>query len=361
VKALRLIDNGVVKFEDVPVPEIGDTDILIEIKACGICGSDLHKFYGRLDASPEHPFTMGHEFAGVVVKVGDRVNPRWKVGDRVVSDATGAACGVCPSCQEGHYINCLHRVSIGSKNDGGMTQFVKIPGDMLKMNPSGLSFIPDNISFSEATVLEPAANAYRAVIQEGQLHAGEDVVIFGAGTIGLMAVQMARIAGAVNIILAGLSSDRRLRFDLAKKFGATCLLATDEEQDLTGRIKKLGGDYGIALVIDAAGVPIVASQALEIVRNEGTIVRLGLAAKGKNFAGNLNILTMKSIQWRGHVGYTAESWRNCIALARSGKLDLGSVITKKIKLEQYEEGFHMMENQAAAKVVIVSESESLDS
>lgn len=151
--ALILVGNGEVAFKDVPTPEIGDFDILLEVKACGICGSDLHKYYGHLPTPPKHPFIMGHEFAGVVVKKGKYVSDLWQLGDRVLTDNTGAACGVCPSCQSGHYANCPERVSLGSRNDGGFAKYVKIPGDILRLNPTGLMKIPEDIPFAEATVL----------------------------------------------------------------------------------------------------------------------------------------------------------------------------------------------------------------
>ena len=333
------------------MPEIGDEDILLKVEACGICGSDLHVFYGKLDPQGNVPYIMGHEFVGTIAKVGERVEKIWKVGDRIVSENTGGACGHCLSCAAGNFVNCSQRICMGCGYDGGFADYVKIPGGILKMYTNCIYHIPENLNFSEATLLEPAANAYKAVIQEGNLHAGQTVVVFGAGALGLMSVQMAAIGGAANVILVGLSSDKSLRFEIGRKYGATHLFASDEEPNLVEKIAAIAGTDGVSLVVDAAGAPSVTSLAFQIVRNEGTIIRIGMS--DKPFNHGLDDFAFKSVTFRGHMGYNAESWHNVLNLARVGKLDLHSIITRELPLEAYEEGFRLMASQEAAKVVLI--------
>ncbi|MBU9735644.1 alcohol dehydrogenase catalytic domain-containing protein [Diplocloster agilis] len=122
MKAVVLCGKGQVEFREVPEPVIGDDDILLEVKACGICGSDLHFYYGRLEPMGQVPFIMGHEFAGVIAGIGKNVSDYWKIGDRVVSENTGDACGRCPSCAAGNFVACAHRQTMGCSMDGGFTK-----------------------------------------------------------------------------------------------------------------------------------------------------------------------------------------------------------------------------------------------
>ena len=351
MKSVVLYERGKSEMREVPVPDIGDDDILLKVAACGICGSDLHTFYGILAPQGQVPLIMGHEFVGTIAKMGSRVSSRWQIGDRIVSENTGGACGTCPACSRGDFVNCSHRLCIGCDVDGGFAEYVKIPGSILNIYPNCIYHIPENLSFVEATMLEPAANGYKAVIQEGNLHAGESVVVFGVGALGLMSIQMASIAGATNIIAVGMASDKATRFDIARKLGATHCLVSDESEDLVGDILQIVGSVGVELVIDAAGAPIVTKQAIQVTQNEGRIIRIGMSAR--NYDGRLDEFAFKSITIRGHMGYNQESWRNVLSLAKAGRLDLKSVITKVLPLEEYETGFDMMRTQVASKVVLV--------
>lgn len=351
MKSVVLYERGKSELREVPVPEIGDSDILLKVTACGICGSDLHTFYGVLPPQGRMPLIMGHEFVGTIAKMGSRVSPRWKLGDKVVSENTGGACGVCPACSRGDFVNCAHRLCIGCDVDGGFAEYVKIPGSILNIYPNCLYPIPENLSFEEATMLEPAANGYKAVIQEGRLHAGESVVVFGVGALGLMSIHMAAIAGATNIIAVGMSSDKATRFAIAKQLGATHCLVSDESENLVDDILHIVGEFGVELVIDAAGAPIVTKQAIQVTQNEGRIIRIGMSAR--NYDGRLDEFAFKSITIRGHMGYNQESWRNVLSLAKAGRLNLKAVITKVLPLEEFETGFELMRTQAASKVVLI--------
>ena len=348
MKALVLVDAGKTEYCDVPIPKAGEDDIVIRVRAAGICGGDMSVYYGIADPG-RYPVTMGHEFAGELAHVGKNVEGDWKVGDRVVSDNTYDVCGVCPSCMHGNFVNCAHRVTMGWSANGAFTTYVVVPGHLLKHHPHCILRIPDSLSYEEASVLEPAANGYKATVQEGGIRAGENIVIFGAGPMGLMSLQHATIAGAAKRIIVGLSGDKEVRFDIARKYGATHCLCSDEV-DVVEQIKKICGEYGVRLAIDAAGAPITMHQALQVVRNEGTVVRIGKSSKPYNYS--LDDLTCRSITLRGHEGYNAESWQRCIDLAASGQLDLHTIISQCMPLDDYAEGFELMRQQKVAKVVL---------
>ena len=198
--------RGNLELREVPEPAVGEADVLIEVKAAGICGSDIGFADEERMAILHPPVVLGHEFAGVVAAVGRKVTA-WKVGDPVVSDNTGRVCGTCYACSVGDYLLCPDRLGLGYGMDGGFTRYVRIEGDLLARVPNTLFRIPSGVPFEHAALLDPAANAYRAVVQEGRLLPGEVVAVFGVGALGQFSIQMARIAGASEIVAIGLSAD----------------------------------------------------------------------------------------------------------------------------------------------------------
>lgn len=334
-----------------PRPVCGDRDVIIQVKAVGICGGDLPLYHGRFDVPMDRKdFIPGHEFTGVVAEVGSQVTA-WRVGNRVVTDNTGGACGVCPSCAQGHFVNCLHRQVIGLTMDGGFADYVRVPGDILALHPNCMFHLPDNVDFAAGTVLEPAANAYRAVFQEGGMKPGDHVVVYGPGPVGLLCVQMARIGGAGKIYLVGQSVSRGCRKDIGIRYGADAWLENDAGQDIEAQIKQEVGEHGVDLILDTVGHPSILPEAMSLVRSEGTIVRVGMSDKPLN--ASLNPLTLKAIRLLGHMGYDTECWRACLRLAQRGTLDLSTVVTHHLPLEQFLDGMRMSVDNTAAKVVLL--------
>lgn len=349
MKGLVLYECGKTELREVDKPVCGKKDIIIKVESAAICGGDVHFYNGTLDLG-SYPIIMGHEFAGTIAEMGPDADGYWKVGDRVVSENTASVCGRCPSCEKGNFVNCPERRTLGCDEDGAFTQYVKIPGELLEVYKNCLFRLPESISTEVAPLLEPAANAYMAVIQEGQIMPGENVVVFGAGALGLFSVQMAKIAGAANIILVGMPSDQATRFPCGMKLGATHTIVNGEGVDLAAEVMKICGDSGVALCIDAAGAPIVLKQAIDIVRNDGTIVRIGMNDKPYDYG--MNIMNVKSVDIKGHMGYNTTSWRNVINLAAVGKLDLGSMVSHKLPLTEIRKGFDMLKDQSAIKILI---------
>ncbi len=351
MKAVVLYEKGKAELREIEKPIVGEEDILLQVEACGICGSDLHFYYGGLDPIGELPFVMGHEFAGVIVEKGERVDECWNVGDRIVSDNTGGACGTCFSCSNGNFVACSNRKTLGVTMDGGFAKYVKIPGEVLKLYKNCIWKIPDSISFEEATLMDPAANGYNAVIQQGGLKSGEVVVVFGVGALGLMSIAQAHLGGASQVIAVGMKSDRGSREEMALHYGAKCFLASDEEGDIAKKILEVVDGEEIAIVVDAVGMPVVMDAAVAVVRTEGTIVRIGMSSKP--YGSGLDIFTIKNVSLKGHMGYNQISWNNTLALAKSGRLDLKSIISCELPLEEFHKGFEMSRKQEAAKVILI--------
>ena len=221
--------GGYKMMENYPVPECGPDDIILEIKAAAICGADMKHWgvdngYDDTNITPDQQQSVrGHEFAGEIVKVGENVKD-WHIGQRVVSDNSAHVCGVCPACEQGDFLCCEHKVNLGLDNNtwgGGFSKYCKVPGEILAIHKHAIWEIPEGIKYEEACVLDPICNAYKAVAQQSHLIPGQDVVVFGTGPLGLFSVQVAKLMGAVNIVMVGLDDDVKVSIGVAKELGAT--------------------------------------------------------------------------------------------------------------------------------------------
>ena len=339
------------ELRDVPIPEIGDDDVLMEVKAAGVCGSDIGFDAGFHANLLNPPVILGHEFSGVVAKVGKNVKA-WKPGDRVVSDNTGYVCGHCYACNTANYLACPERLGLGYGMDGGFTNYVKILGDTLKRVPTSLLRIPDSMSFEAAAILDPACNGYRAVVQEGQVKPGDFVAVFGIGALGLFSIQAARAAGAAKIFAIALSSDGDARFAVAKTCGATDLIRSDTE-DCVKIIRDATGGEGVSCVVDAAGVNPVMETILQIIRTGGTVSKIGYDARP--YGNSLDPFVDGAVSMKGHFGYDWECWRNVMNLCEAGKWDQECVITHRMKVSEFRKAFDMVRNLEATKIILYPE------
>lgn len=350
MRAFVGVGRGQFEMQDVPVPEIGDDDILIQLKAAAICGSDVHIYDGSMDPLCGYPVIMGHENAGIIVKRGKNVAERWQVGDRVTSENTVDVCGSCYACITGDYVACEERKGMGIAADGILAEYVKIPGKLLRQVPDCIFKIPDNVSFEEAPLLEPAANGYKAIFQEGRLMGGENVVVTGAGAIGLYSAHMAAIGGAAHVILMVRKSTAKDKIATALKMGVTDVIYSDEPEACAEEVSRLTDGFGADLVAETTGVPAVMNTALGLLHVKGRLVRI--AINDTPYGYGLNSITLRSIEVIGHMGYNTVSWRNTINLASQGKLDLTSIVTHRISLEESGHGFDMMVSREAGKVIV---------
>lgn len=340
---------GTYHFIDIPEPECGDDDIIIEIKAAAICGADMKHF--RVDnGSTEFGSVRGHEFSGEIVEVGKNVKD-WHVGQRIVSDNTGHVCGKCPACMRGDFLLCSEHINLGLGYgySGGFTKLCKIPGEILKIHPQAIWEIPENVSYEEAAVLDPISNAYKALAQQSSLLPGENVVVFGTGPLGLFSVQIAKIMGATNIIMVGLQDDTKVRFAVAEQCGATACVNGSVENVVERCQELCGGKDSIGLVVDCAGANISLKQGIDMLRNNGELVRVGMGFKPLEFS--INDISMRNISIIGHQAYDSVSWANSIALLKAGMIQVKPLITHRLGLSQWEEGFTAMANKDAIKVI----------
>lgn len=342
--------NGSYRFIDVAEPVCGPDDVIMEVKAAAICGSDM-KHYQVENGTEEFGSIRGHEFAGQITEVGENVTD-WHVGQRIVSDNTGHVCGKCTACMSGDFLLCPERLNLGTgyPTSGGFTKYCRIPGEILKIHPQAIWEIPEEVSYEEAAVLDPICNAYKAVAQESNLLPGENIVIFGAGTLGLLCVQMAKIMGALNIVMVAREVDTKVRVPVAMQLGATHFVNSTTE-DVVSRCHEIcGGPDSIGLIVDCTGAPESLKLGLDILRNNGQFMRVGMSVKPLNF--DINAISKRNLDIHGHQAYNSISWKNGIQLLKSGKIQIKPLITHRFGLSEWEKGFAAISNKEAIKVIL---------
>jgi len=338
VKTKRGLGN--VELKDVEVPEIAPDEVLIEVKSTGICGTDVHIYDDA--AFYEPPVILGHEYSGVITKVGGEVS-NFNVGDRVTSPAT-IPCGTCFLCKINRVNRCVGKKRIlgAYKANGTFTKYVAVPSKILHK-------IPDNLSFDEAAVAEPVACAIHNVSERVGINLGDIVVVLGPGPMGLLSLQVAKISGAKQVIVTGVRADKD-RLKLAEKLGAD-LTINVEEEDPVKIVKSLTGGLGADVVLEASGASAARKQAFEIVRRCGKIGLIGLSGKTADI--NLDKIVEGELDVIGSWGTVWTSWRRALSLISLGKIKVAPLITNKLPLEKWQEGFMMMKERKALKVLLV--------
>lgn len=264
MQAVRLLRANQLDLQDIPQPEPGPGDVLIAVDACGICGSDRHMYAGEYPTRP--PVTLGHEFAGRVIATGSAVECI-RVGDLVTGDPN-IACGTCGQCRAGRPNLCANLVAIGVQRDGGFAQYLVMPQAQAHVLPDGTD--PVHAAFSE-----PLACCLHA-LDIARIRPGDSVAIFGGGVIGLLMVQLCRLAGATTIILSTRQKPRR---DLALQLGATHAVDPNGG-DVVAEIKSLTAG-GVDVALECAGVPDTFAQSISSVRRAGAVIIFGVMPQGQ--------------------------------------------------------------------------------
>ena len=346
MNALVLHAVGDARYEQIAKPEVTPGEVLVRVGFCGVCGSDIPRTFVK--GTYNFPTVCGHEFAGTVEACGEGVD-EYKPGDRVVVFPL-LWCGKCASCELGNYVQCSDYDYYGSRRDGGFAEYVSVP-------PKNLVPVPEGVSMEAASMTEPAAVALHAVKRAGGTLVGETVVIFGAGPIGLMAAQWARMMGAARVVIFDLIPEKlamanKLGFDLA--FNAC-------DGDPVEKINELTGGHGAEVCIEGAGVPITFTQAIAATRVGGRMVILGnpsadvtlpAALISQAMRRELDLVGVWNSQFS--VAGNNDDWRAVLAAVASGAVDFDCLISHRIPLEKAFDAQIMMRDQSEffAKVLI---------
>ena len=329
-----------VDLREVPVPEIGESDVLLSVQAVGICGSDLHQFTGKQSWKVNYPVVLGHEFSGVIAKKG-RLVRGFSEGDRVVSETAAVIDAASPYSRQGLYNLDPNRLGFGYGVNGAMTRFAKVPERCLHR-------IPAHLAFETAALTEPCCVAYNATCVNSHIRPGDSVAVIGPGPIGLLCAMMARIAGAGTVVVIGIPADAH-RLETARKLGANATLGAAGE-DIGAWVRNFGDGYGVDLVIDAAGVSATLRLAMEIVRPAGQITKVGWGPQPLNFS--LDPLVQKAVTLQGSFSHNWPVWEKVIALLSSGQLNLDLVLNRISPLAEWHEAFEEMHSGKIVKGVL---------
>ncbi len=323
-----------VELRDLPEPEIGPTDVLLEVGAVGVCGSDLHQWTADHSWQVNYPVVLGHEFAGTIRQTGPGVTS-WKTGDRVVSETAAVIDPDSPMTRRGLYNLDPTRKGFGYGVNGAMTRLVRVPARCLHR-------LPDSLPFEVAALTEPCCVAYSAVVANARIAPGDRIMVFGPGPIGLLCAAMARLCGA-EVAVVGLERDR-VRLDIANQYG--CVPIVEGLTDWT----KEGDGLGVEGVIDAAGVSATLKLALQVVRPNGWVSKVGWGPQPLNFS--LDPLVQKNITLQGSFSHNWPIWERVIRLLSTGRLDVKPILGGVWPLAEWHEAFEKMHSGAIAKAVL---------
>jgi L-iditol 2-dehydrogenase len=331
------------EIREIAEPKALPGQVKIEVKAAGICGSDLHIYHSDIAIPVRPPVVTGHEFSGVVVEVGEGVTS-CKVGDRVSSETAFEYCGKCHNCKTGRYNLCDGRRTLGYWFNGAFAKYTVVPEGRIHV-------LPDSISYEEAALLEPAACVTHAVMDLASIEAGNVVLVSGPGAIGLIALQVAKAHGAY-VIVSGTSIDAE-RLGFAKKLGAD-LIVDVQKEDLLAVVKAhtiMG--RGADVVLECSGSGRATAAGIEAVKKQGQFVQIGLA--GKPFELNFDRICYKEIKVTGSLGSVWTSWINAINLVAMKKLNLKDLVSHTLKLDDWEKGFDIFEKKEGLKILFKPE------
>ncbi|RJS93889.1 hypothetical protein CW705_01000 [Candidatus Bathyarchaeota archaeon] len=334
--------KGNVELRDVQEPSPGPDEVMIEVKAAGICGSDLHIYDWDIRLPIRTPVIIGHEFSGVIAEVGSSVT-KWKPGDRVTSETSAYVCGECISCRTGNYNVCAEKRLIGYWFDGAFTKYCVVPSRLVHR-------LPDNVNFLSGALSEPLACCVNGVVEKTRIKPGDTVVIAGPGPIGLLSLQIAKSQGA-SVVVCGLSQDRK-RLELAEKLGADLTINVEEEDPLK-TVSKITDGAGSDVFIDCSGSPNAIRMGLQIVRRGGQYTQIGLT--GREFNLDFDLIAYKEITVRGSLGQRWTSWRIGLKMLSKGLVKTEPLISDVLPLSRWERGFQRVRSKEGIKVILKPE------
>jgi L-iditol 2-dehydrogenase len=319
----RLYGPEDLRIEEVPVPQINDDEILLKVKATAVCGTDVRMFlHGAAGASPDKPLILGHEFAGVIDKLGDRVDSKYEVGQRIAV-APNFGCGTCDFCISGQGHLCPDYQAFGINIDGSFAEYVRIPAQTIRQG--NLSIIDDNISFAAGALNEPFSCVNNG-FERNNVRPGDKVLVIGAGAIGIMHAMLARMAGAGLVVVNDLSQER---LELVKEIDPVIetIDGTVNIDDYTSDITR---GKGFDVIVTAAPVPSIQQKSLHLAAVNGRICFFGGLPKSKEEVSlNTNIIHYKQLIISGTTRASLDQYRRTLRFISSGIVDVDKLVSTR--------------------------------
>jgi len=322
-------------------PKIGPNDVLIKVKRTAICGTDVHIYNWDEWAQKTIPVPMavGHEFSGEVVEIGSEVHPehsKLKIGDRVSAEGH-VTCGYCRNCRAGKRELCRNTEGIGVDRPGAFAEYISVPA-------FNIYKLPDDISDDMGAIFDPFGNAVHTTLAFDLV--GEDVLITGAGPIGIMAAAVAKFVGARHVVITDINE---YRLELARKMGATCALNVSEG-NLKDVMSDLGMTEGFDVGLEMSGVPTAFSSMLDIMNHGGKIAMLGIMPNGAGI--DWDKVIFKGLEIKGIYGRRMfETWYKMASLLQAG-LNIEPILTHRFPATDFQAGFDIMRSGKSGKVIL---------
>lgn len=329
MKAVRLYSPGDLRVEEIPVPGISEDEVLVKVKAVGVCGSDIPRVnkYGTYKS----PLTVGHEFGGEVEKVGNKVT-NFSVGDRV-SVAPLIPCFNCEWCKAGEYSLCEHYDYYGSRRDGAMAEYIAV-------HQNNLIKFSKEVSFDDIATLDPCANAAHGLIRGG-FREGETLCVYGTGPIGLYVIQYAKIFGAKKVIAVDVFDEK---LEIASKMGADVIINGKRDNPIQSILDATEGS-GTDMVIDLTGVPFIQDSCILSAKKMGRIVFLGISHKPLDLSEKaVDSILRKQLSVIGSWNsfshpFPGKEWTESVRFFEEGKLSSKYMISHRLSLDEAPEMF----------------------
>ncbi len=347
MKAAVFMEPGKMEVKEVDKPVCKDGEILVKVGACAICGTDVRIYFnGQKNVVPPH--IIGHEIAGTIEEIGKGVSG-YSIGGRVTT-VTSVCCGKCKFCEKGYYNICVDSRAIGYFWPGGFAEYVSIPKDAVSQN--SVIKIPDNVSFEEASIVEPLSCCINGQdyldIQEGDF-----VVVFGCGPIGIMHAELAKAQGAASVVIADISEDK-LQFGRGFK---DIILLNVKEEDPVDKVMKLTGGEGADVVIVAAGSKKAQVQAMNMAAKKARVSFFaGLPKDDPIIELDSNLLHYREISVFGAFASYEAQYRKALNIVSAGKIESGKIITHTFPLDKIVEAIKLVKAGKTLKVVIKIEA-----
>jgi L-iditol 2-dehydrogenase len=326
-----------VELRERQIPEPGPGEVLIEVKAAGVCGTDIH-IYKEDNYPIRPPVTLGHELSGVIRKIGEGV-AEIETGLRVTSETYYSTCGHCVYCRTGRKNLCAERRSIGSGVDGAMAEYVVVPA-------ANLHRLPENVSFEEGAMIEPLACCVQAVYDKISLNPSDRVVITGPGTIGLLCLQVVKQFGCATVVTGADGDEERLL--LAEKLGAD---HTAKASEAAALISEITGGFGADVCFECSGAVPAVSMGLEILRKGGRYVQVGLPSKPAPI--DMNAVALREYTIVGTNAQKPIYWDAATDLVARGKVDLKPLSAHVHRLTDWEEAFGQVMKGVGFKHILI--------
>lgn len=330
-----------VQVERVPVPDLGPEDLLVRVRAALTCGTDLKVFLRGYHARMIMPPALfGHELAGDIVAVGERVKG-FEVGQRIVA-ANSAPCLRCFYCRRGRVNLCEDLLF----NNGAYAEFIRIPAPIVRLNTY---VIPPHLDYRDAALAEPLACVVKGV-EDAEMRAGDTVVVLGVGPIGSMFIRLAKLRGA-RVIAVG---RRRLKMEKALRLGADRFVATEETTDAVATVRALTGGHGADIVIEAVGKPETWNWSVEMLRRGGTVNFFGGPPSGTKVALDTNLLHYSEITCKASFHHTPSTMREALDIISSGGISARDFVDSEEPLENLSSVlFRLAEGTTGLKTAII--------